>query len=99
MHVVVISKGAHKRNVHMPDPNNGPYQYAHQWDAGDPEDCPHQAQNFLTYAKALGNWCSPCVLLPDRSVGEGEDRSEMNCHLADWVSIVGSAMDTEVEIR
>jgi hypothetical protein len=98
MEVVVITKGAHARNVHMPHPSEGPFQYAHRWDPDEQEDCPHQAHNFLTYAHALGGYTPPMIVLADRRE-DPNDQAEQNCHLADFASIVGTALDTEVEIR
>lgn len=97
METVVITKGAHARNVHIPV-HEGPVQFAHRWDPDEQEDCPHQAHNFMTYARALGGYVPPVIVLAEQR-DDPNDQAEQNCHLADWASIVGTALDTEVEIR
>jgi hypothetical protein len=53
---------------------------------------PHQAQNFLTYAGALGGNVGPHVLL-------GPDDVVSRCFMRDWAQIVESASHTRVRIR
>lgn len=84
---VIITRGAHWRNTHLVDE---PSQFAHVFDPDDPEDVPHQAHNFMTYAKALGNFDSPFVLIGP------EDQA---VHLCDWAQIVQTATGVQVEIR
>lgn len=85
--IEIISKGAHWRNVHLQE---GPCQFAHVFDPDDPEDVPHQAHNFMTYAKALGNFDSPFVLIGP---------ADQAVHLSDWAQIVSTATHVPVEIR
>jgi hypothetical protein len=96
--ITVITKGAHSRNVHMPE-RVEPVHFAHQWDNESPEDTAHQAHNFVIYATALGGFSPPVYLLPGTYPDDPADRAEMNVCLSDWASLVGSALDTEVEIR
>jgi hypothetical protein len=98
MITVVITKGAHARNVHMSNDHDRRH-FAHQWDNDDLEDTAHQAHNFVTYATALGGYEPPVILLPGKYPEDPADHAHMNVCLADWASIVGSALDTEVEIR
>ena len=45
MGTVLITEGAHWRNVHMP-PIEASRQFAHKFDPDCPEDVPHQAITF-----------------------------------------------------
>ena len=90
MTVVVITKGSHRRNVHLPDLEG--VQFAHRYDPDDPEDVPHQVSNFLNYATALGTSVGPHVLL-------GPDDTVSRCYMRDWAQIVESATHVPVKIR
>ena len=58
MTVTTITSGAHWRDVHVPQNSAQPRQFAHIFDPDEPEDVPHQASNFITYANAVSNNCS-----------------------------------------
>ena len=60
--ILTITKGAHWRNTHLPALGED-RQFAHIFDADEPEDVPHQASNFITYANALGHSHGPHVLI------------------------------------
>lgn len=95
---VVITKGSHAKNVHMP-PRSEVTHFAHQWDNDDPEDMNHQARNFVTYATALGGYEPPVYLLSGKYPDDPALHAKMNVDMADWASVVGSALNVEVEIR
>jgi hypothetical protein len=99
MQTVVITKGAHRRNVHLPHLSDEPRQFAHQWDADEAEDNAHQAHNFITYATALGGYAEPVVLLPPPETDDTTETARRATMLSDWSDIVGSALDMKVEIR
>ena len=107
--IVTITSGAHWRNVGI-DPDAD--QYAHIFDPESPEDVPHEAQNFITYANALGWPDAPIVLYrPDeddephhpvethsaRHFGPDDDHVEVM--MADWKELVETATGRTVEIR
>jgi hypothetical protein len=98
MAVVVITKGSHARNTHMPPRDGEPRQFAHRWDPDDPEDVPHQAQNFKLYADSLGGYVPPVILLAP-PLPEGPEADHIRVNLADWKSIIESGMGVPVEIR
>ena len=68
MPICTITSGAHWRNMDVPPDAD---QFAHVFDPESPEDVPHEAQNFITYAQALGFPDAPIVLL--RPEDERED--------------------------
>lgn len=97
--IITITSGAHWRNVHLPNLEGELVQFAHRFDPDEPEDVPHQANNFLTYANALGGFTTPHVLI---GPPKGDDEIE-NAHIAvemsDWAAIVSSATGSKVTIR
>jgi hypothetical protein len=99
MTVVVISKGSHARNTHLPPLSDGPRHFAHRWDADDPEDVPHQANNFRTYAASLGGFEPPFILLRPDVMPDEPERAHVEVNLSDWASIVKTATGVPVEIR
>lgn len=98
MTIIVITKGDHRRNVHMPE-RGDKLQFAHRYDFSDPEGHERQAQNFIIYAQALGGYVPPVIVYADPTVTDPNQRALMNINLADWAAIVGHALDTEVEIQ
>jgi len=90
--VIVITAGAHRRNVHMPELTDEPRQFAHRFDPDEAEDVPHQCQNFLSYATALGGNVGPHILL-------GPDDIVSRCFMRDWAQIVSTATGVRVETR
>ena len=100
MTVIVLTKGSHARNVHIPPDDGTPRQFAHRWDPDDVEDVPHQAQNFKLYADTLGDYQAPIVLLsPDPMPDDQVECNHIKVNMADWASIVESATGMAVEIR
>lgn len=99
--IVTITKGSHARNVHLPPLSDEPRQFAHRFDPDDPEDVPHQAQNFITYATALGGYVAPIVLIspPMSEAEDGPEYDHIKVELADWASVVETATGMPVEIR
>ena len=98
MATIVVTKGSHARNVHLPPFDGEPRQFAHRWDPDDPEDVAHQAQNFTLYAKALGGYVAPIVLLAP-PIPDGPEADHIRVNLADWKSIVETGTGMPVEIR
>jgi hypothetical protein len=98
MTVYVLTKGSHKRNVHVPPYDGTPRQFAHRWDPDDVEDVPHQAQNFKLCADALGGYVAPIVLLAP-PLPEGPEADHIKVNLSDWKSIIETGMGVPVEIR
>lgn len=98
--ILTITRGSHARNVHLPslDPDE-PRQFAHRWDPDDPEDVPHQAHNFLTYANALGGYVEPIVLIPPPFTDDEVDNDHIRVNMGDWRDIVQTATGLKVEIR
>jgi hypothetical protein len=109
MSVVPITSGAHWRNVDIPSDADC---FAHIFDPESPEDVPHQAQNFLLYAAALGGckaivvariveggpeWVIPTEEPASRHVDPEDDHVAVM--LSDWAAIVQSATGIEVEVR
>ena len=99
MSVIVISSGAHKRNVNLPPLGDEPRQFAHRWDPDENEDVAHQAQNFTTYATALGAYEPPIVLLSPVIPATGPEYDHVKVNLSDWASVVETATGKPVEIR
>ena len=100
MAVIVITKGAHHRNVHLPAMSDEPRQFAHRWDPNENEDVAHQVQNFKLYADALGSYESPIVLLsPDPMPSDQNECNHIKINMADWASLVTTATGRPVEIR
>lgn len=100
MPVIVITAGAHRRNVNMPSITDEPRQFAHRWDPDEEEDVAHQAQNFKLYADALGGYVPPIVLLsPDPMPDDQVECNHIKVNMADWASIVETATGLPVEIR
>jgi hypothetical protein len=110
MMIVTISSGAHWRNLDVPSDAD---QYAHIFDPESPEDVPHDAHNFITYAVALGlpdaaiillrpedewpDWAAPVEEHSARHFGPEDDHIEVM--MSDWKAIVESATGRQVEIR
>jgi hypothetical protein len=97
--IEVITKGAHARNVHLPAFDDEPRQFAHRWDPDEVEDVPHQAQNFLIYAQALGGYVPPIVLLPPPKPEDDVEWAHIQVNMGDWRDIVETATGVKVEIR
>ena len=99
--VITITSGAHWRDTSAPQLTGGPFQYAHIFDPDSPEDVPHEAHNFITYAAALGNYIGPHILLrPDTTVDwDKSEWDEIEVMMSDWREIVESATHIAVEIR
>lgn len=108
---VTITSGAHWRNVDVPQDAD---QYAHIFDPESPEDVPHEAQNFITYATALGWPDAPIILYrpDDADIVDwinpveahsarhfGPDDDHVEVMMADWKMLVESATGRQVEIR
>ena len=91
MTVIVITEGAHRRNVHIGELDE-PVQFAHVYDPDEPEDVPHQTQNFMTYAGALGGNVGPHVLI-------GPTDTVSRCFMRDWSQIVSSGTGVRVQVR
>lgn len=112
MDVVTITSGAHWRNVGVSQVDTE-RQFAHIFDPESPEDVPHEAHNFITYANALGEYEDPIVLYrPDEDIPEwvapieahsarhfGPEDEHIEVMMADWVQIVTTATGRKVEIR
>ena len=99
MAVIVITKGAHHRNTHIPERDDEPRQFAHRWDPDSPEDVAHQAGNFKTYATALGGYVPPIVLLAPPMPDDPNEADHIRVNLSDWASIVRTSTGHQVEIR
>ncbi len=99
MTVIVLTKGAHARNTHIPPDDGKPRQFAHRWDPDEVEDVPHQAQNFKLYADALGGYVEPIVLLSPPPCDDPAEEAHRKVNMADWASIVRTATGKQVEIR
>ena len=97
MAIIVITMGSQGKNPDVPqDPGR---QFAHRWDATDPADRAHQAANFLNYARALGEYDSPIVLLGGPVPDDPAAQNLRNADLDGWKSIVRTATGRDVEIR
>lgn len=97
--IVTITAGAHDKNVHMPESDGTPRQFAHQWSFEEVEDNAHQVSNFVKYATALGGYVGPVVLLPPPVPADPRDWDYIQVKMADWASMVESCLHVEVEIR
>lgn len=97
MAIIVITIGSQGKNPNVPDKR--PRQFAHQWQNDDPADVPHQASNFLNYARALGNYEAPIVLLGGKRPDDPTDAACLEVQLDGWRSIVQTATGMAVEIR
>lgn len=96
--IEIISKGAHWRNVHLPETSE-PRQFAHIFDPDEAEDVPHQAQNFVQYGNALGSHVGPHVLIGPGPTDDPIEDQHVLVELCDWRMIVESATHVPVEIR
>lgn len=110
---LTITSGAHWRNVDVPVSTEA-RSFAHIFDPESPEDVPHEAGNFLTYARALGG-ASEIILyrpmdddeLPDwvapieahSARHFGPEDDHIEVMMSDWASIVTGATGLPVEIR
>jgi hypothetical protein len=97
--IVVITKGSHARNTHIPPRDGEPRHYGHRWDPNDPEDVAHQAMNFTTYANALGGYEEPIVLLGPPPSDDEQENLHVKVNMGDWQDIVETATGKRVEIR
>jgi hypothetical protein len=98
--IIVVSKGSHNRNLHIPAFDGEPRQFAHRFDPNDPEDVPHQVQNFWQYAKALGGFHPPIILYgPDPMPENEQEADHIAVQMSDWASLVESSTGMAVEIR
>ena len=97
--ILTITKGSHARNVHLPPRTDEPVHFAHRWDPDDPEDVPHQVQNFVTYAKALGGYSMPCYLIPPPFGDDEVENAHIRVNMSDFKSIVETGHGWPVEIR
>lgn len=93
--IVTITSGAHGRSV---KPEGGPHNFAHLFDPDSAEDVPHQAQNFITYANALGASEAPHVLIAP-PLGEGSDADLLLTEMCDWAELVQSSTGTRVVLQ
>jgi hypothetical protein len=98
MATVLISSGAHWRNVHLPS-DEAERQFAHRFDPDEVEDVPHQAWNFITYANCLGAHASPFVLISPPKSGDAAEQQHIEVELSDWVHLVQTATRVPVVIR
>lgn len=98
MTTILITSGAHWRNTHLP-PLSESRQFAHRFDPDEAEDVAHQAHNFTTYAKALGSYDSPFVLISPSQTDDPVEQQHVEVELSDWVSIVSTATGVRVETR
>lgn len=96
MAVVTITSGSHWRNVNVV--NTGVDQFAHVYDPDDPEDHEHQAQNFMTYAAALGPSLAPHVLIAPEPEPDENDQLYIDMQMDAWREIVQSGTGVKVEI-
>lgn len=94
--IVTISTGSQGKNPDVP--STQPRQFAHQW-IDDTADTAHQASNFLNYARALGEYQAPIVLLGGRRPDDEVDKNYVAAQLDQWRSIVQTATGMPVEIR
>lgn len=97
MATVIITHGSQGKNPNVP--STQPRQFAHQWDPEDPADRAHQASNFLNYARALGDYEAPIVLLGGTRPDDPALAEFVEVELDGWRSIVQTATGMEVEIR
>ncbi len=95
--IITISSGAHWRNVGLKPGDYSEDQFAHIFDPDEPEDVPHQAHNFMTYATALGACAQPFVLIAPEDEDEPE-QSHVHVEMSDWQAIVESETVVKVEI-
>jgi hypothetical protein len=95
--IVVITSGAHWRNVHVPDEETR--QFAHIFDPDSPEGVPVEAHNFITYATALGKSLGPHILLRPEEEWAEPEADQLEVMLSDWQNIVETATRIAVEIR
>ena len=98
MAIVVVTKGAHARNTHIPPFEDGPRQFAHRFDPNEVEDVPHQVQNFIQYANALGGYHPPIVLLSPKMGDDEAEWDHIQVEMSDWRSIVETATGMAVDI-
>jgi len=93
--LVTITEGTRHRNPHVPPE---PRQFAHSFDANKSRE--PQANNFMIYAKALGESDGPYVVLrPDTDGWDERDKVWLEVELADWRDLVETATGKKVEIQ
>jgi hypothetical protein len=97
MSTITITRGAH---VRYPEAQWAPQgtQFAHAFDPDDPEDVPHQAENLVTYATALGN-TEPLVVFIPTTPQDPQDAEWCQVALRDFKQIVETGTHYQVEIR
>jgi hypothetical protein len=96
--IVTISSGSHVRFEDATDAPAGA-QFAHYFDPDDAEAVPNQAQNFVTYATALGDYGTPFVLYSPPRCDDEAQWAYICVEMADWRQIVESGTGVKVEIR
>lgn len=97
--ILTITKGAHARNVHLPAISDEPRHFAHRWDPDEGEDVPHQAQNFVTYARALGGFEMPVYLIAPPLSDDEVENDHIRINMEDWRQIVETGQGWPVEMR